>query len=94
VILNKKSNRFKYFSNEDHFSTNTNTAKTYTILMSAVENAEKYTVEEFIAHMEKQGYKWIDFKGDNKRHKQWYHQNKDTIEINPLWHFNVPDLIF
>ena len=62
--------------------------------MSAVDNAEKYTVAEFIAHMEKQGYKWIDFKGNNKKHKQWYHQNKHHIEISPLWHFDARDLIF
>jgi len=38
--------------------------------MSAVDNAEKYTVEEFIAHMEKQGYKWINLKDNNKKRKQ------------------------
>lgn len=61
--------------------------------MSAVENAEKYTVEEFKTHMTKQGYKWIDFKGENEQHQKWYNQNKDKIDISYLWHFS-PDLIF
>ena len=62
--------------------------------MSAVENAEKYTVEEFKAHMESEGYLWIDFKGDSQRHEKWYNENKDKIKISYLWHFDAPDLIF
>ena len=52
--------------------------------MSAVENAEKYTVEEFKAHMESEGYLWIDFKGDSQRHEKWYNENKDKIKISYL----------